>query len=152
MTTTTTPLRDPAFMQAFFEVVIPPSDDGKLPGAGALGVTADVAAKLEADPMLGPFVQAGLQAVHDAAVARDPAGLSGLPPQVRVEVVEAQLAAHPMLMIGVALHLYQAYYQHPRVLEGLGEPPRPPFPEGYDLEETDPRLLEKLRSRASSPA
>jgi hypothetical protein len=52
-----------------------------------------------------------------------------------------------MLMLGIGLHLYPAYYQHPRVLEGLGEPPRPPFPDGYDLEETDPQLLEKLRDR-----
>ncbi len=151
MTDTPTPLRDSTFMQAFFDLVIPPSEDGTLPGAGSLGITADVAAKLEADPALGPLVQAGLQAVHDAALARDPAGFSGLPPEVRVEVVEAQLTAHPMLMMGVTLHLYQAYYQHPRVLEGLGEPPRPPFPEGFDLEETDPQLMEKLIARGVSP-
>jgi hypothetical protein len=53
-----------------------------------------------------------------------------------------------MLMIGVVVHLYQAYYQHPKVLEALGEPPRPPFPEGYALEPTDPQLLEALRTRA----
>jgi hypothetical protein len=147
MADTLTPLRDSAFMQAFLDLVIPPSDDGKLPGAGSLDLASGVAGQLEADPALGPFVVAGLQAVHDAALARDPAGLSGLPQQARVEVVEAQVGAHPMLMIGLGLHLYPAYYQHPRVLEGLGEPPRPPFPDGYDLEETDPQLLEKLRDR-----
>ncbi len=147
MTETLTPLRDPAFMQVFLDLVIPPSDDGKLPGAGSLDLSSTVAAQLEADAALGPFVQAGLQAIHDAALARDPAGLTGLLPQARIVVVEAQLGAHPMLMIGLGLHLYPAYYQHPQVLEGLGEPPRTPFPEGYDLEETDPRLLEKLRDR-----
>lgn len=135
-------------MQAFLDLVIPPSDDGKLPGAGSLDLASDMALRVEADPALGPFVQAGMQAVHDAALLRDPSGLAALPRQIRVEVIEAQLAAHPMLMIGVGLHLYPAYYQHPRVLEGLGEPPRAPFPDGYDLEETDPQLLEKLRERA----
>lgn len=147
MTDTLTPLRDPALMEALLDLVIPPSDDGRMPGAGRLGIVSELADKLEADQAVGPFVQAGLQAVHDAALARDPAGFSGVPSHVRVEIVEAQLGAHPMLMTGLALHLYQAYYQHPRVLEGLGEPPRAPFPEGYDLEETDPQLLEKLLAR-----
>ncbi|MBI5288610.1 MAG: gluconate 2-dehydrogenase subunit 3 family protein [Chloroflexi bacterium] len=147
MTETPAPLRDSAFVQALFDVVIPPSDDGKLPGAGSLGLASTLAAQLEADPVFGPPVQAGLQAVYNAALARDPAGFAALPPQARVEVVESQLGAHPMLMIGLTLHLYPAYYQHPRVLEGLGEPPRPPFPEGYDLEPTDPHLLEHLRTQ-----
>jgi hypothetical protein len=147
MTTTTTPLRDPAFMQAFLDLVIPPSDDGKLPGAGSLDVAAQVAGQIEADPMLGPMVIAGINAIHDAALTRDGAGLPALSPAVGAEVVESQLAAHPALMIGMALHLYPAYYQHPRVLAGLGEPPRPPFPEGYTLEPTDPALMQKLLDR-----
>jgi hypothetical protein len=52
-----------------------------------------------------------------------------------------------MLMLGMGLHLYPAYYQHPRVLAGLDEPPRPPFPEGYALEETDPQLMQSLLNR-----
>lgn len=147
MNDTPTPLRDSAFMQAFLDVVIPPSGDGKLPGAASLDLASDMASRIEADPALGPFIQAGLQAVHDAALVRDRAGLSGLSPQARVEVVEAQLAAHPMLMLGIGLHLYPAYYQHPRVLAGLGEPPRTPFPEGYTLEETDPQLMQTLLDR-----
>ena len=84
--------------------------------------------------MLGPFVQAGLQAVHDAALAQRPGGpRRDCRRTPASKWSKSQLAAHPMLMIGVALHLYPAYYQHPRVLEGLGEPPRAPFPEGYDL-------------------
>ncbi len=142
-----TPLRDTAFMQAFLDLVIPPSIDGRLPSAGSLDLASGVADQLEADAMLGPLVQAGLQALREAALARDPAGLPGLSPQARVEVVETQLGAHPLLMMGLARYVYPAYYQHPRVLEGLGEPPRPPFPEGYDLEATDPQLLDKLRAR-----
>lgn len=147
MNDTPTPLSDLAFLNAFFDVAIPPSRDGRMPGAGSLGLNATLAGALAADPILGAAVQAGLQAVRDAALARDPAGFAALSPQARREVVDAQLAAHPMLMIGVVVHLYQAYYQHPRVLEGLGVPPRPPFPEGYDLEDTEPELLAKLQTR-----
>jgi hypothetical protein len=147
MTDAPTAHRDLIFMQAFLDLAIPPSTDGKMPGAGSLDIAAEVAGALEADELLGPFIQAGLQAVHGAALGRDPAGFSGLSPHARVELVESQLAAHPFLMPGLALHLYPSYYQHPRVLEALGEPPRPPFPEGYDVEPTDPRLLDQLRTR-----
>jgi hypothetical protein len=148
MTDTPTPLRDAAFMQAFLDLVIPPSADGKMPGAGSLGLAAEVAGALEADAMVGPLVRTGLQAVRDAAVTRHPAGLAALSPAAGVEVIESQLAAHPWLIMALGRYLYVAYYQHPRVLEGLGEPPRAPFPQGYDVEATDPQLLDKLRSRA----
>ena len=147
MTGQPTPFRDLPFMQAFLDLVIPPGEDGRMPGAGSLGLAPEVGARLEGDPLLGPLVQAGLQAVRDAAFARDPGGLPGLPPRARLEVVEAQLAAHPVLMMGVARYLYPAYYQHPLVLEGIGEPPRPPFPEGFEVEPTDAHLLAKLRKR-----
>lgn len=142
-TETPTPLRDPAFMQALLDVVIPPSRDGKMPGAGGLGLGATLADQIEADAMLGPVVLSGLQAVRDAALARDPAGFAGLSPEARTAVVEAQ----SWVMLGIVRYLYPAYYAHPRVLEGLGEPPRAPFPEGYEVEPTDPALLEKLRAR-----
>jgi hypothetical protein len=134
-------------MEAFLNAVIPPSSDGRMPGAGVLGVAAELAGAIEGDVRLGPLVQAGLLGVYQAAIERDPHGLPALSAPARVEVIQGQLAAHPVLMMGVARHLYPAYYQHPRVLEGLGEPARPPFPEGYDVEPTDPRLLDRLRQR-----
>jgi hypothetical protein len=151
MTDTPSPLSDLDFMDAFLDVAIPPSPDGRLPGAGSLGISGEVAGKLAADPVLARLVQAGLTAVYDAGRARHPAGLAALGADERIETVEAQAGAHPMLMIGVVVHLYQAYYRHPRVLEGLGEPARPPFPEGYPLEDTERGLMDKLRARAAPP-
>ena len=140
-----TPLDDAAFMQAFLDLVIPPSADGKMPGAGSLGIAATVAAGVDADVRLGPHVRAGLLSLYEAAGG--PGGLAALPVEARVELVRSQAKAHPMFMVGVARHLYPAYYQHPRVLEGLGEPPRAPFPEGFEVEATDVELLAKLRPR-----
>ena len=151
MTDTPTALRDSAFMQIFLDLVIPPSDDGRMPGAASLDLAPGIAAALEADAVLGPVVQAGLQAIREAALNRDPGGLPALSPAARAALVRAQNEGDPWLMIGVARYLYPAYYQHPRVLEALGEPPRPPFPEGYDIEPTDPHLLEKLHSRQRHP-
>lgn len=143
MTDEPTILRDAAFMQAFLDLVIPPSDDSKLPGAGSLGLSSELADALAANS----GVVSGLQAVHEAALEQDPAGLAALAPAARLELVETQLGPHPALMATITHQLYLAYYQHPTVLQGLGQPPRPPFPEGYTVEETDPRLIEVLQER-----
>ena len=78
--------------------------------------------------------------LREAALERDPAGFAALSSDERLEVVESQLKAHPALMNGITRHLYLAYYQQPTVLAGLGEPPRPPFPEGFEVEQTDSQL------------
>ena len=150
MSDATTPLRNPVFMKAFLDLMIPASADGKMPSAGALDLAASLAETLETDIRLGPLVQAGLQAVDAESKTRDPGGLPALTAEEGGEVVQSQLADHPALMLGMSMHLYTAYYQHPRVLEGLGEPPRPPFPEGYVVEETDIELLEALERRRKS--
>ena len=146
MTNEPTILRDAAFMRAFLDLVIPPNDDGKLPGAGSLGLSSDLAAALEANSS----VVTGLQAIQKAALEQDPAGLAALARAAQLELVETQLGPHPALMAGITHQLYLAYYQHPTVLQGLGQPPRPPFPEGYTVEETDPRLIEVLQERGRS--
>ena len=85
--------------------------------------------------------------MREAALSQHPEVLPRVAPEAGAQVVEAQLAAHPFFIMGILRYLYPAYYQHPQVLEVIGEPPRPPFPDGFDVEATDPELLEKLRAR-----
>jgi hypothetical protein len=141
-------LDDLAFLRAFLDVVIPPGSDGRMPGAGSVGLAPDVAESVRADPMLGPLVLAGLTAVAAVARERGPAGLAGMTPAARVELVQSQMPAHPALMMGMSVHTFRPYYQHPAVLTALGEPGRAPFPEGFLVQPTDPGLMERLRSRA----
>ena len=147
MTESRAALNDPEFMNALLNLVIPPNASGSLPGAGALGLSPAVATALQADPLLGPPVEAGVQAVQEAALSQHPEGLPGMTPEAGTKLLEARLSAHPLLMIGMLRYLYPVYYQHPQVLTGIGEVPRPPFPEGFDVEATDANLLEKLQAR-----
>lgn len=147
MTKTPAALSDAGFMKALLDLVIPPSASADLPGAGELGLSAAVATALQADPMLGPLVEAGAQALREAALSQHPNGLSGMTPQAGAKLIEDQLVAHPALIMGLLRYLYPTYYQHPQVLVGIGEPPRPPFPEGFEVEATDTGLLEKLQTR-----
>lgn len=142
-------MRDAAFMAALLDTLIPASDDGRMPGAGTLGLAAGIADDMEASDRFGPAIASALRAVQDAALEHDAGGLAALSPEARHELLEAQVAAHPDLLRGITTPLYLAYYQHPAALEGLGEPPRPPFPGGFEVDETSPELFEKLRERAS---
>lgn len=147
MTETTAALDDHDFMKALLDVLIPPSASGELPGAGALGLAPAVTTELRADAMLGPLVESGAQDVRETALSEHPDGLAGLGQEAGAKLLEARLTSHPLLIIGILRYLYPAYYQHPRILEAIGEPARPPFPEGFEIEATDAGLLEQLEAR-----
>jgi hypothetical protein len=113
--------------------IIPPRADGRLPGAGALGVAGDVEAVLQKTPELLRMVAEGLAALDARGFARlshteRSDALSELPPVV-------------------ILHAYSAYYQHPRIAEALGLEPRPPHPKGYEMAPNDLSLLDLVRRR-----
>ncbi len=146
MTEPTTALNDLDFMTALLGLLIP-GTAGDVPGAGELGLAAEVVASIQADPALGPMAEAGAQAVYEAAGSDHPEGLAGLAPEAGTQVIEDQLGTHPFFIMGILRHLYPAYYQRPEVLTGIGEEPRPPFPEGFDVEPTDAELLKKLQVR-----
>jgi hypothetical protein len=147
MTESRNALNDQQFMDALLDLMIPPDASGSLPGAGALGLSSAIAAGIEADPLLGPMVGAGVEAIKEAALSENPQGLAGMTREAGTQLVETELSTNPFVMMGLLRHLYPAYYAHPRVLVGIGEPPRPPFPEGFDVEATDAGLLEKLQAR-----
>lgn len=144
-------LDDRPFMDALLDVVIPAGPSGDIPSAGSLSLVPAVAAGLRADPLLGPMVEAGLESLRQAALARNPGGLASMTPPETVEFAQEQLAAQPFVVMGLLRYLYPAYYQHPRVLTGIGEVARPPFPEGFEVEPTAPDLMEKLRTRQTHP-
>ncbi len=141
-------LADTSFFTAVLDTLIPASGDGKLPGAGRLGLASEVAAAIEGNEHAAALVEDGLEAVRDATAGSN-GGFAALDLPARVEAIEAQLKAHPRLIPSITTPLYFAYYQHPTVLVGLGMPARPPFPGGYEVTPTDPGLLDLLRSRAS---
>ena len=151
MTERSEALDDTAFLDSLLDLAIPPGPSGNPPGAGALGLSPAVAAGLRADPLLGPLVEPGIEAIREAALAQHPEGLAGMTPEAGTRLLEAQLSVHPALMMGILRYLYPVYYQHPRVITAIGEAARPPFPEGFQVEATDPGLLEKLQARRTKP-
>lgn len=150
------PERNPRFsdeekrtLSAVLDEIIPPSDDGLLPAAGELGLVEHLEQRLRETPELGPVIAQGLVALHDMAVSRDPAGFAALGAQGRLDVLHEVATAQPAFVPSLTFHTYTGYYQHARVMRGLGLEPRPPHPAGYTMEPDDlAALLEPVRQRA----
>jgi len=140
----------PAEMRALAAVldrIVPPSGDGRLPGAGEPGVAGSVAAGLDEHPALRPGVAAGLAGLDAQARERGGADFAALDAADRPAVLDTVAAEHPGFLGPLVLMTYLAYYRHPSVLAALGLEARPPHPEGYAVPPTDFSLLEPVRRR-----
>ena len=138
------------FAAALLDTLIPPRSDRGLAGAGRPEVIAYVRERLGGDPMLAGLVAAGFEALagEARALGGDFASLSA---EQRVQALKRVETPHPFLIPLVLLQAYPSYYQQLDVLEGLGKPARPPFPEGYTIDVDDTDLLKKIRQRVGRP-
>jgi hypothetical protein len=131
-------------LDALLDTLIPECTDAGLPGAGAAGVLDHL---LVHAALLTPAL---LQALADLdAMAREAGAddFAALPPGERAGRVRALSERDPGLLPGLIFQVYSAYYQQAAVVEALGLPHRPPFPEGHALDPTDPARLDSMRQR-----
>jgi Gluconate 2-dehydrogenase subunit 3 len=129
-------------LTAVLDEVIPPSADGRLPGAGELGIAGDVEDALRKLPDLESMIAQGLAELDTAARRQNAAGFAALPKPDRLQLLNEQ-----GFLLPLTFQAYIGYYQHPRVAAVLGLEPRPPHPRGYQLEPNDFTLLDPVRQR-----
>lgn len=115
-------------LSAVLDVLIPPSEDGRFPGAGALGCGFAVAARCATVPGLLDLLRSGLHELERASVLRYGSPFQELELATREHLVSEQSFVFPVLV-----QTYIAYYQHPAVLRALGLEARPPHPEGHRM-------------------
>lgn len=133
-------------LDAVLDSLIPPSGDGRLPGAGALGLGEAVALRFgDGLAALGP----GFDALDARSGERGAARFVDLAPEQRIEVLAAHAVDDPGFLPGLIFHTYALYYMEPAVQNALGLEGRPPHPKGYTIGPDDPRLLDPVRARAS---
>lgn len=140
-------LRD---LAALLDEVIPPSADGRMPGAGELGLGERIAREMAANGVMLDTVRSGIANLDRVARGEHGSPFGELPSDDRKRVLAQVAEAEPTLVPTLAFPTYIAYYEHPRVLSALGLEPRPPHPDGYELEPFDTKLLEGVRQRAHS--
>jgi hypothetical protein len=131
-------------LASVLDEVIPPSGDGRLPGAGEAGLVRYIE---QHAPELRPTIVQGLSALDELASGRGARSFAALSREEKLEALNELATVQPAFLPGLILQTYVGYYQNDRVLEGLGLEPRPPYPDGYKMEPTDLSLLDGVRRR-----
>jgi hypothetical protein len=123
-------------------MIIPASAEYGVPGADDAAIQADILATLGRDAEL---VRDALD--HLACLAGMP--LANLDETSR-QAVAAQFRGSGGVAAATLIRVVlQCYYRDDRVLRSLGLELRPPFPQGYALEQGDWSLLDPVRARPS---
>lgn len=117
--------------------LIPPSADGRMPGAGTLGLAEKVRSQTAASELA---VTAGL-------MAAEAGGFAELDGPARASLLRRIEADQPAFIASVYPATCIAYYEHPEVQRALGLDPRPPYPKGYPLETGSLEGLDRVRER-----
>jgi hypothetical protein len=121
-------------------MMIPASDEYKVPGADDAAIQADILATLGRDTAM---VCAALDQL--ARLAGKPlAELDAARSEVVAQEFRATGGVAAATLVRVVL---QCYYRDDRVLRSLGLELRAPFPKGYTLEQGDWSLLDPVKAR-----
>ena len=124
-------------------MIVPASDEYKVPGADDDAIQADILATLGRDTAT---VRAALD--HLARLAGKP--LSELDAARREVVAQEFRATGGSAAATLVRVVLQCYYRDDRVLRSLGLELRAPFPKGYTLEQGDWSLLDPVKARQPS--
>ena len=125
--------------------IIPPSSDEKFPGAGSLGLTEDIESKVGAR---WASIAKGLAKLDELSRSHGGESFAELADEERQPILNELAMTQPTLLPSLIAPTYSAYYRAARVLEALGRDPRPPYPEGYELDAGDLGLLDPVRARS----
>jgi hypothetical protein len=121
-------------------MIIPASDEYKVPGADDPAIQADMLATLGRDTALV------LQALdYLARLAGKP--LAELDTAQRDAITDEFRATGGAAAATLVRVVLQCYYRDDRVLRSLGLELRAPFPQGYTLEQGDWSLLDPVKAR-----
>ena len=133
-----------ASLDIVLNMIVPPSADGRMPGAAEVGVPAYLYAET---PDALPELCRELEQLEQRSRGRFARGFAELQGHERKFLIDEMRAQEPSYMSRLAMETLACYYQHDRVLEGLGIEARPPYPKGYQVAQGDLSLLEPVRAR-----
>ncbi len=118
-----------------------------MPAGGELGIADSVVAHVASLPEGGGILEGIVDAIEAAARSTGTPFLESTQEQ-RVAAVAAVSTTHAELFEALWTATLVAYYQHPRICQELGLRPGPPYPEGYEVADTNLSLLDPVRIRA----
>ena len=113
-----------------------------MPGAEDPAIFADILSTIRRDKDALSWT---LNAVDKASGGR----LADLLPADQSSLLARLRATDAGLLSVVEAVVSRAYYRDDRVLKSIGMEARPPYPNGYDVEQGDWSLLDPVRKRAA---
>ncbi|MEJ2130716.1 MAG: gluconate 2-dehydrogenase subunit 3 family protein [Gammaproteobacteria bacterium] len=133
-----------ATLDAVLNLIIPPSDDGRMPGAVDVDVLKHIR---DAASGIIPILREELERLDDDAKVRFGNPFASLVEKDRATLFHEARNGDPTFMQGLVVETLTCYYRDDRVLEAIGMEPRPPYPKGYDVESGDLSLLDPVIAR-----
>jgi hypothetical protein len=133
-----------ATLECVLDLIVPPSADGRMPGASEVGVPAYLLAQC-ADAL--PILREELDRLDAQAQTLSGQPFAALGSDDRQALIETMRAQEPEFMSRLALETVTCYYQHDRVLAALGREVRSPAPQGFKVISGDLMLLAPVRKR-----
>ena len=134
-------------LAAVLDQVIPPSADGRLPGAGFLAHGERFGSVIRLLPGLDLGLVGGLAACDEHARGRGAADYLALGDADRAAVLNDVAAADAGFVPSLMFLAYTTYYVEERVIAALDLEPRPPHPKGFAMPGNDLSLLDPVRAR-----
>ena len=120
--------------------MIPASPPFCTPGADDAAILADMAGSVRRDAE-------GLKRLLGVVDRAAGGSIADLPREEQRLLLDRLRRQDPAGFAVVETVIVRAYYRDDRVLRSIGMEPRPPYPKGYALPETDWSLLDPVRAR-----
>ena len=129
-------------LSALLNLIIPASEDGTMPGAATVGFLPYIR-----NENLLPWIQDTLTNIIEESHGQYNQTFWALSTSDQNKLINTLRQRFPQSFTRLTTHVIQCYYQNDDVLEAVGLPARPPFPNGYRLEAGDLTLLESVYLR-----
>jgi hypothetical protein len=132
-------------LKNLLDEIIPASPDGRLPGAGALGIVDFLKQQVKKISSLDKLFSQGL--AKGTALLKMRSGnkkLEELPAKERIRLVKELEKSEPDFFAALIRNTYMGYYTNPTVPPYFGLSDKPPQPNGYEMLPDDPKELDKL--------
>jgi hypothetical protein len=124
------------------DMVIPQSQDGKMPSAVEIGFVNHLT-----NEDLQPWLFEGITSICEEAIKIYGEEFLVLGRDLQVQFIDRMRRKLFRFFNHLASYVVQFYYQNSRVFETIGMDARPPFPQGYMVEDGDLTLLGPVYER-----
>ena len=129
-------------LKSLLNLIVPPSEDGKMPGAADVGFLSYAHNK-----DLSTWVREGLLRIVEESHRMFGQEFSSLSGYDQMQIIDSLRRRLFRFFGRLTTQVIQCYYQHDQVLDAIGHGARTPFPYGYIVEDGDLMLLAPVYER-----